>query len=79
MVYKILSPLSHIPVISVKVKFYRLNITLLQSVCLMCLEIWNLKNKSAYLSPLKHLSFQRMQAMCTGWRTMLGCGYLKRI
>lgn len=43
MVYKILSPLSRIPVISAKVKFYRLNIILLQSVCLMCLEIWYLK------------------------------------
>lgn len=51
MVYKILSSLSHISVISVKVKFYRLNITLLQSVCLMCLEIWNLKINQLILVP----------------------------
>lgn len=51
MVYKILSPLSHITVISAKVKFYRLSITLLPSVCLMCLEIWNLKINRLILAP----------------------------
>lgn len=51
MVYKILSPLSHITVISAKVKFYRLSITLLPSVCLICLEIWNLKINRLILAP----------------------------
>lgn len=62
MVYKILSPLSRISVISAKVKFYRLSITLLQSVCLMCLEIWNLKINRLILVPQNIYPFKECRS-----------------
>lgn len=44
------SSLRHIPVISAKVKFYRWSITHLKSVCLMCLDIWNLtRNRLSFV------------------------------
>lgn len=79
MVYKILSPLSHISVISVKVKFYRLNITLLRSVCLMCLEIWNLKINQLILVPQNIYPFKELGHVHSMENHVLECGYLEKI